>query len=149
MPKKIALKSIHAKDFLNEPIEYQKSFSRGIKLECGDTFLIFISGTASVNEKGETHAPGDFLAQAKRTFQNITALLASENVTWQNVVKTTCYLKDMVYYPPFNDYRNEFYKEQGLNPFPASTCVQAELCRKELLVEIDVIAAIKKDQNLL
>jgi len=142
MAKGVLIKSIHAKKLLNEPIEYQKSFSRGVSLDCGKISLVFISGTASVNEKGETHAPGNFTAQARRTFENITALLKSAGVNWHNVVRTTCYLKNMARdYQAFNDYRNYFYKKLKLNPFPASTCVQAELCRKELLVEIEVIAA--------
>jgi len=146
MAKRISMKSIHAKKFLNEPIEYHKSFSRGISLDCGNMFLIFISGTASVNAQGKTHAVGDFSAQVQRTFDNITALLKSENVSWHNVIKTNCYLKNMRQYARFNEYRNYFYKKLKLNPFPASTCIAAELCRKELLVEIDVIAAKKKNK---
>ena len=145
MAKNNLMKSIHARKFLNDPIEYHKSFSRGISLDCGNMFLIFISGTASVNEQGKTHAVGDFQAQVKRTFDNITALLESENVSWHNVVKTNCYLKKMTYYSCFNDYRNYFYKKLKLNPFPASTCIEARLCRKELLVEIDLIAVRKKE----
>ena len=146
MAKSIAIKSIHARKFLNDPIEYHKSFSRGVSLDCGDMFLIFISGTASVNAQGKTHAAGDFQGQVERTFDNITALLKSENVSWHNVIKTNCYLKKMAYYSRFNDYRNYFYKKLKLNPFPASTCIAAELCRKELLVEIDVIAAKKRNR---
>lgn len=142
-----SIKEIQAEKMLNEPIEYNRSFSRGISLDCGKLTLIFISGTASIDQKGKTYGVGDFQAQVKRTFDNITALLESENASWHNVVKTNCYLKNMIDYARFNDYRNYFYKKLKLTPFPASTCIEATLCRKELMVEIEVIAAIKKRNN--
>ncbi|MBU1862225.1 MAG: hypothetical protein KKH94_00970 [Candidatus Omnitrophica bacterium] len=143
MEKKIIKKAISAPAFLNEPIEYNKSFSRGIKIALGDVTLLEISGTASVNEKGVTHAPGDFAAQVKRTFDNITALLKSENASWYDVVRTRCYIKDIKqHYGEFNTYRNKFYKELNLGPFPASIAIQAHLCRPELLVEIEATAIL-------
>lgn len=142
-PHKLKKESMHAPDFLNEPTEYGKSFSRGIKMDVGEVTFLFISGTASVDEKGKTYSPNDFKAQVKRTYDNITALLRSEGADWHDVVKTTCYISDMKYYKEFNEYRNWFYKKEGLNPFPASVAVQATLCRPNLLVEIDATAIIK------
>lgn len=147
MVKGIPKKAIHAPLFLNEPIEYNKSFSRGIRVELDDFTFIFISGTASVDEKGKTYCPGDFLAQTKRTFDNITALLRSEGARWHDVVQTRCYLKDMRFYDKFNKVRNQFYRKQRLNPFPASVCIQAGLCRPELLVEIEAIAILRAQKK--
>ncbi len=140
--EKIAIK---APQVLNEPIDYNKpvSFSRGIKINMKDMYLLFISGTASVDSKGRTAFPGDFKAQTKRTFKNLTALLRSEGVTWHDVIKTTCYLKNMLYYDVFNKIRNQFYKQQKLHLFLASTCIEANLCRPDLLVEIELIAVKK------
>jgi enamine deaminase RidA (YjgF/YER057c/UK114 family) len=129
---------------LNESIEYGKSFSRGMRVELGDFVLIEISGTASVDNEGKTYCPDNFKAQVKRTYDNITALLESEGADWHDVVKTRCYIKDMKYYGEFNEYRNAFYKEQQLDPFPASVGVQAVLCRPDLLVEIEATAIIRK-----
>jgi len=136
---------MHAPQVLNEPIYYAKpaSFPRGIRVDLGSCVLLFISGTASVDNKGNTVHPEDFLAQAKRTFKNLTALLQSEKATWHDVVKTTCYLKDMRNYEIFNKVRNQFYKQQGLNPFPASSCIEAHLCRSDLLVEIEALAILR------
>ena len=144
MTNKIIKKAIQAPEFLNEPIEYNKSFSRGIRVDCGEMTMLFISGTASVDEKGETFEPDNFTAQAMRTFDNLTGLLAAEGATWHDVVKTGCFIKDMKYYDAFNDYRNEFYKKLSLDPFPASFCVQTELCRPELLIEIELTVIIRK-----
>jgi enamine deaminase RidA (YjgF/YER057c/UK114 family) len=143
--KSVKKKTMHAPRVLNEPIHYAKpvSFSRGINVDLGSHILLFISGTASVDKNGKTFHPGDFLAQAKRTFKNITALLKSEGASWHDVVRTTCYLKDMRYYEMFNKARNQFYKQQRLHPFPAGSCIEANLCRPELLVEIEVIAILK------
>jgi enamine deaminase RidA (YjgF/YER057c/UK114 family) len=84
---------------------------------------------------------GDFRAQMRRTLANISGLLASEGASWHDVVRTTCYLRDIERdYAAFNEERTAFYKEQGLDPLPASTGIQAILCRPELLVEIEAIA---------
>ena len=80
------------------------------------------------------------------THDNITALLASEGAEWHDIVRTTCYLADFRSYDEFNEGRNAFYEEQQLDPLPASTCIEARICRPELLVEIEAIAMIPKDR---
>jgi enamine deaminase RidA (YjgF/YER057c/UK114 family) len=101
-----------------------------------------------VDERGQTVHPGDFRAQAERTYRNITALLESEGVTWRDVVRTTCYLRDIERdYGAFNEIRTRFFKEQGLDPLPASTAIQAILCRPDLLVETEAIAIFETKDN--
>ncbi len=114
-----------------------------MRVQMGAYSMLFISGTASIDTQGKSRHAGDLTAQAKRVFGNISALLASEGATWHDVVQTRCYLKDMRDYQLFNEYRNYFYKQQKLKPFPASVCVEANLCRPELLVEIEAVAVIK------
>ncbi len=143
--KKIPVK---APGVLNEAYDYEKpsAFSRGLKIEISHpATLIYISGTASVDEKGETVHVDDFKSQTMRTFQNITALLESAGASWKDVVKTIVFLKDIKRdYDEFNEIRCKFYEEQGLSSYPASTCVQALLCRDDLLVEIEAQAMISK-----
>jgi enamine deaminase RidA (YjgF/YER057c/UK114 family) len=133
---------------LNEAYHYAKpsSFSRGMRVDLGGgAVMLLISGTASIDEHGATVHVGDFRAQCRRTFQNVTALLASEGATWKDIVRTTCYLRDIDRdYAQFNEERTAFYNEQGLDPLPASTGVQAKLCRPELLVEIEAIAMFRE-----
>jgi 2-iminobutanoate/2-iminopropanoate deaminase len=84
---------------------------------------------------------GDFRAQMRRTFANITALLGAEDFTWKDIIRTTCYLRDIERdYAAFNEERTAFFGSEGLDPLPASTGIQAILCRPELLVEIEAIA---------
>jgi 2-iminobutanoate/2-iminopropanoate deaminase len=135
---------------LNEAYEYAKpsSFVRGMRLDLNGLVVLLISGTASIDENGETVHVGDFRAQCRRTFQNITGLLESEGATWHDIVRTTCYLRDIDRdYAAFNEERTAFYKTQELDPVPASTGIQAKLCRPELLVEIEAIAMFKKDED--
>jgi enamine deaminase RidA (YjgF/YER057c/UK114 family) len=128
---------------LNEAYAYEKpsSFSRGLRIDLNGLTILLISGTASIDEQGQTVHVGDFRAQLRRTYDNITGLLAAEGATWKDVVRTTCYLRDMERdYTAFNEGRTAFFHEQGLDPLPASTGIQAILCRPELLVEIEAIA---------
>jgi len=134
---------------LNEAYDYEKpsSFSRGMRIDLGNVVLLLISGTASIDEAGVSVHIGDFRKQMRRTLQNITALLAAEGCTWKDIVRTSCYLRDIdCDYAEFNEERTTFFKEQGLDPLPASTGIQAKLCRPELLVEIEAIAMFKKKE---
>lgn len=140
----VSKRAISAPQVLNEAGEYGSAFTRGLRVDLpgGITHLI-ISGTASVGENGETLYPGDFRAQLWRTYRNITELLKSEGATWHDVVRTTCYLRDIERdYDEFNRVRNEFYRALGLDPFPASTGIQARICRSDLLVEIEALAIL-------
>jgi len=142
----IQKKPISAPQALNEAYDYStpSGFSRGIRLDLGGITILLISGTASVGPNGESLHVGDFRAQTRRTFSNITALLESEGATWKDMVRTTCYLRDIDRdYDAFNEERTAFYTAQGLDPLPASTGIQAKLCRPELLVEIEAIAAFR------
>jgi len=137
--------AISSPSVLNEAPDYPvpSSFSRGLRIDLGGISVLLISGTASIDEKGETVHIGDFRAQLRRTYDNITGLLAAEGATWKDIVRTSCYLRDIERdYAAFNEVRTEFFRQQDLDPLPASTGIQAILCRPELLVEIEAIAIL-------
>jgi len=139
-------RAISASSVLNEAYNYPRpsSFSRGTRIDLGDYVLLLISGTASVDENGKTAHAGDFRAQCWRTYRNITELLDSEGATWKDVIRATCYLRDIERdYKNFNEVRTAFFRWLGLNPLPASTGIQARLCREDLLVEIEAIALFR------
>jgi len=143
----IEKKAITNPRVLNEAYDYARpsSFSRGIRLDLGNFVILLISGTASIDETGATVHAGDFRAQCRRTFANITGLLETEGATWKDIVRTTCYLRDIDRdYEAFNEERTRFYNEQNLDPLPASTGIQAVLCRPDLLIEIEAIAMFRK-----
>jgi 2-iminobutanoate/2-iminopropanoate deaminase len=141
--KAIRKKAMSAPKALNEAYKYQRpsSFSRGMRLDIKGITILMISGTASVGEHGETIHAGNFGAQTRRAYQNVTDLLRSEGATWKDVVRTTCYLRDIERdYEEFNLIRTEFFKEQGLEMLPASTGIQAILCWPSLLYEMEAMA---------
>ena len=136
----------HAPHVINEAYDYQKpsSFSRALRLDFGDYKVLLISGTASVNEEGKAEHIGDFNAQLWRTYVNITNLLAAEDMSWHDVVRTTNYLRDIERdYSEFNKIRTTFYSWLNLDPLPASTGIQARLCWETLLIEIEAYAICK------
>lgn len=143
-------KAITAPQVLNEAYSYKRpsSFSRGMRLDIKGITILLISGTASVGEQGQTVHPGDFRAQTRRAYQNITALLESEGATWKNVVRTTCYLRDIERdYEAFNEIRTEFFQQQGLELLPASTGIQAILCWPSLLIEMEAMVIFETPED--
>jgi len=141
----IPKRPIKAKDVLNEAYDYDKpsSFSRGMRVELPGASMLFLSGTASVDDAGRTVYPGDFAAQCLRTFRNLTRLLVAEGASWHDIVRTSCYLRDIDRdYDEFNEVRTIFMNAVGLDPLPASTGIQAGICRSDLLVEIEAIAIV-------
>lgn len=138
-------------------------FERGLELSPSVTVLaghslgysgvtiLLISGTASAADQGEILYPKDFRAQVSRTYRNISALLEAVGATWKDVIRTTCYLRDIKRdYEALNEIRTRFFEEQGLDPLPASTGIRAILCRPDLLIEwklwqyLDQIAAVQE-----
>ncbi len=141
----IVKRPIRAPGVLNEAFDYEKpsSFSRGMRVELPGVTMLYLSGTASVDERGETVHAGDFAAQCMRTFRNLTELLGAEDASWHDIVRTTVYLRDIDRdYDEFNRLRTMFMSGVGLDPLPASTGIKAGICRSDLLVEIEAIAMI-------
>jgi len=144
----VGRRAITALDVLNEAPDYASSFSRGLAVdaEAGQRTL-WLSGTASIDDRGRTLYPGDFRAQQWRTYRNLTRLLESEGADWSDIVRTSCYLRDIERdYDTFNAVRTLFFLCMGLDPLPASTGIQARLCRSDLLIEIEAFAIVRRDR---
>ncbi|HVG94227.1 MAG TPA: RidA family protein [Planctomycetota bacterium] len=145
-PAQVERTPITSHDVLNEAYAYAlpSSFSRGVKvtLQPGQRIL-WLSGTASIDDQGVTVLAGDFRAQLWRTYRNLTQLLKSEGATWHDVVRTTCYLRDIERdYDDVNRVRTLFFRCLQVDPLPASTGIQARLCRSDLLIEIELFAVL-------
>jgi len=147
--RQIPKRAFSAPEVLNEAYDYAKpsSFSRGMRVDLPGATMLFLSGTASVDENGETLHHGDFKAQCLRTFHNLARLLAAEGASWHDVIRTTCYLRDIDRdYDDFNEVRTMFMNAVGLVPLPASTGIEARLCRSDLLIEIEAVAILPCDR---
>ncbi|MCH5245602.1 MAG: RidA family protein [Muribaculaceae bacterium] len=107
-------------------------YSQGIDLGS----IVFCSGQIPVNPAtGEI--PEGIKAQTAQAIANVKALLAEAGLTIENVVKTTVFLADMSL---FGD-MNEVYAGEFSQPFPARSAVAVRELPKQVLVEIEVIAA--------
>ncbi|MBD5211178.1 MAG: RidA family protein [Bacteroidales bacterium] len=98
--------------------------------------FVFISGQIPVNPAtGEI--PEGIAPQTAQSIANIKAILAEAGLTIDNVVKTTVFLADM------NDFgaMNAVYADNFTAPFPARSAVAVKELPKQVLVEIEVIAA--------
>jgi len=121
------------------------SFSRAFKVTLDSMVMLFISGTASIGSNMETLYGGDFDKQVIQAYENVEAILKSECMDIKDVVKWTIFLKSIETYERFEQLRSSLFAERGLtrDSFPASTVIKADLCREELLIELEAIA-IKK-----
>ena len=98
--------------------------------------FVFISGQIPVNPAtGEI--PEGITAQTTQSLANVKAILAQAGLTVDNVVKTTVFLSDMANFVPMN----EVYAQVFTAPFPARSAVAVKELPKQVLVELEVIAA--------
>jgi enamine deaminase RidA (YjgF/YER057c/UK114 family) len=121
----------------NEAPEYGSAFARGMALTIGDHRYLFISGTASIDDHGATVHVGDFEAQTRQTIEAITALLEGAGASLGDVRQATAFLKNS------GDLRSfeRIAQRTGLDRVPPVITV-ADVCREELLVEIDATAVV-------
>lgn len=131
---------LYAPEFLNRTSEYGVSFERGTAVTYGDRKQVFISGTASINNKGEVVFPGDIVMQTHRMLQNVEALLAEAECGFADVAQIIVYLRDVADYKVVSKmFKNKFPQ----HPF---VIVYAPVCRPGWLIETECIA-IKKENN--
>ena len=98
---------------------------------------IYVSGQGSFDPQTGHFAPGDFAAQAERTFHNVQAILEAAGAGWQNVVKVNVYLANILDFAAMN----EVYRRFVVEPYPARTTVQTGLSG-HMLIEVDCIAVV-------
>ncbi len=98
--------------------------------------FLFISGQIPVNPADGT-VPEGIKAQTSQSIANIKAILAEAGMSMDNVIKTTVFLADMSLFADMN----EVYAENFSSPFPARSAVAVKELPKQVLVEIETIAA--------
>ena len=97
--------------------------------------ILFSSGQIAINPKTANIEVQTIEEQTHQVCQNLKAVLESRNLTFDNVVKTTCFLADMNDFAKFNSVYAEYFTS-----CPARSCVAAKALPKNALVEIEVIA---------
>jgi reactive intermediate/imine deaminase len=100
--------------------------------------IVYISGQVPLDSAGELVGEGDFEAQTRQVFQNLTRALEAADVAWSDVVKLNYFLTDVSQIISVRAIRDEFVDTE--HP-PASTLVQVSgLFRPEVMVEIEAVA---------
>ena len=118
-------------------IEYGSSFSRAVELDLADHRRLYISGTASIDQDGKTLHIDDPDAQVTLTMKVVHAILESCNMDWGDVTRAFGYFKHAKDAPLLENYR----LKNNLPQFPV-VIVENDICREELLFEIEVDAIV-------
>lgn len=126
---------LQAPGFMNAATDYGVAFERGTALTVGDTRYALVSGTASIDEKGECLFQGDVQTQAGRLFLNIEKLLENGGMTLKDLRCLIVYLRDVSDVLPVSRYLHLRFR--GL-PFVVT---EARVCRTEWLIEVEGVAA--------
>lgn len=125
---------LYAPERLNRTSDYGVAFERGVSLDFGGRRLVFISGTASIDNRGEVVAPGDVAAQFDRMADNVAALLAEGGMGERDLCQAIVYLRDPADAPAVEQM---FERRYGTLPH---TTVLAPVCRPAWLIEMECIA---------
>ena len=122
-----------------EAFRYGSSFSRCAIIRGAGEDLVEISGTAAIDEQGRSAHLGDIRAQVRCTLGKVAALIQPAGATLRDIRAATIFLKD----GKDADATREVLAEMGLERLPA-VWVQADVCRDELLFEIDAEAVVTR-----
>lgn len=132
---------LYAPTHLNPTYEYGVTFERGTRMEYGDRNHVFISGTASINNKGEVVHVGNIVKQTERMWENVEKLLEEAGTTFNDVMQIIVYLRDHADY--------DTVKRMFDSRFPDLPIVitLAPVCRPTWLIEMECIAVSPNDNN--
>lgn len=130
---------LHALSHLNRTIEYGVTFERGTLMQYGDRNHVFISGTASINNKGEVVYVGDIVHQTYRMWENVEKLLEEGGMAYDDVMQIIVYLRDCADY----EIVQKLFEEKFPNiPYVITL---APVCRPTWLIEMECMAVKKAD----
>lgn len=99
--------------------------------------MLYTSGQIALDPATGEIVGDDIKAQAEQVMKNLAAVLAEAGISQENVIKTTCFLKDMGDFGAFNEVYGAFFTEK-----PARSCVAVKTLPKDVLCEVEVIAVL-------
>lgn len=99
--------------------------------------ILFTSGQIPLNPKSGEVVGSNIVEQTEQVIKNISAVLEANNVGFDKVVKTTCFLADMGDFASFNEVYAKYFTSK-----PARSCVAVKTLPKNLLVEIEAIVEL-------
>lgn len=98
--------------------------------------LLFCAGQIPISPADGNLVAGDIKIQTERVLENVKVILADQNLTFANVVKSTVFLTDLANFAGMN----EVYAQYFTDNFPARSTIQVAALPKGANVEIEVIA---------
>lgn len=117
------------------------AYSHGLKVDVGDSEMIFVTGQIAMDKDGNAVAPNDIIAQTEFVFQNLQKILVDGGASLDDVVKAVIYVRDISKFKDISAVRNKYFA----NAKPVSTLVEISKTVKEGCdIEIEVIAIKKK-----
>ena len=125
---------LYASTHLNRTSDYGVSFERGTRIDYGDRRHVFISGTASIDNKGQIVHPRNVKQQVHRLWDNVEALLAEAECTYDDVAHMIVYLRDTADYLTVQALYAQRFPEKPI------VIVHAPVCRSGWLVEMECMA---------
>ena len=131
---------LYASENMSSTYDYGVTFERGVCIKYGDRNHIYISGTASIDNKGKVLHEGDILKQSDRMIENVRALLHEANSGFDDLAQIIVYLRDTADYKIVNE------KMEKEFPGIPKIITLAPICRPAWLVEMECIA-IKEATN--
>lgn len=97
--------------------------------------LVFTSGQIPINPTDGQLVQGDIAQQAEQVMKNLGEVLKAAGCSYENAVKTTCFLADMDDFAAFNEVYGKYFTGK-----PARSCVAVKTLPKNVLCEVEVIA---------
>ena len=125
---------LYGASHLNRTSEYGVRFERGTVVEYPDRRHVYISGTASIDNKGRILHEGDIVRQTERMIENVEVLLAEAGCGFSEVGSMIVYLRDTADYAVVKNILDKRF------PDCPRVIVQAPVCRPGWLVEMECIA---------
>ncbi len=132
---------LYAPTHLNPTYEYGVTFERGTAVEYGDRAHVLISGTASIDNKGQVVYVGDVEKQTRRMWENVEALLNEADTTFEDVMQLVVYLRDTADY----EMVHEMFQERF--PDIPTVITLAPVCRPTWLIEMECIAVKQRNNS--
>ena len=130
----VLVKYLHGESHLNRTSQYGVRFERGTVVEYPDRRHVYISGTASIDNKGRILHEGDIVSQTERMIENVGVLLAEGGCGFSQVGAMIVYLRDIADYSAVKKIFDTRFSDCP------RVIVQAPVCRPGWLVEMECIA---------
>ena len=105
------------------------------EIVCGN--MVYTSGQIPLDPVSGQIVGDHVTEQAEQVMKNLSAVLEAAGTSFDNAVKTTCFLSDMADFAAFNEVYAKY-----ITSAPARSCVAVKALPKGALVEVEVIAVI-------